>query len=151
MRWLLSEYILKGVFLGLLLFVALQQPSWLAIGGIFLCIVGGLALCLGVAGYGKIKKGYKVAGRWPAFILFLLLESPQLVYAGIIGGTLFGSYLARGDENPEWFLATFLGGAAVGLCFWALRHVADRGTRLGLSFALAVALGGGGYSGSATR
>src|SRR5207247_1184319 len=36
-------------------------------------------------------------------------------------------------------------GAAVGLCFWALRHVADRGTRLGLSFALAVGLAGGGY------
>lgn len=145
MRWLLSEYILKGVFLGLLLFVALQQPSWLATGGVFLCILGGLTLCLGVAGYNKIRQGYKVSGRVPAFILFLLLESPQLVYAGIILGTLVGTYVARGGENQEGFLATFVGGAVVGVCFWILRHVADKSTRLGLSFALAVLLAGGGY------
>jgi tetratricopeptide (TPR) repeat protein len=145
MRWLLSEYILKGVFLGLLTFVALQQPSGLAIGGVFLCIFGGLAICLGIAGYAKVQEGYKVAGRVPAFVLFLLLESPRLAYAGIILGTLVGTYVARGDENREWFLGTFLGGALVGLGFWALRHVADRSQRLGLSFALAAALAGGGY------
>jgi tetratricopeptide (TPR) repeat protein len=145
MRWLLSEYILKGVFLGLLLFLALQQPTWLAIGGVFLCILGGLGLCLGIAGYRKIREGYKVAGKVPAFVLFLLLESPQIVYAGIILGTLVGIYAARGDENREGFVATFLGGAVVGLCFWAMRHVADRNSRFGLSLALAVALVCGGY------
>ncbi len=58
MRWLLSEYILKGVFLGLLLFVALQKPGWAATGEFFLCIFGGQAACLGLAGYRKASKDW---------------------------------------------------------------------------------------------
>jgi tetratricopeptide (TPR) repeat protein len=145
MRWLLSEYILKGVYLGLLLFVALQRPTWLAIGGVFLCILGGLVGAIGFAAYKKIREGYNIKGRVPAFVLFLLLESPRYVYTGVILGTLLGTYVARGDENREAFLGTFLGGAAVGVIFWVLRHVSDRNVRLGLSLALAAALVGGGY------
>ena len=42
MRWPLSEYVLKGVFLGLLLYGALSAPDAAAAGRVGLWLVGGL-------------------------------------------------------------------------------------------------------------
>src|SRR5262249_44916342 len=95
MRWLQTEYILKGVYLGFLVFVALQEPDWRRIGLVALCTFGGLFLCLAVAGYRKWREGYRPRGRWPAFLLFLLLESPDLVYAGILLGLATGAFAVR--------------------------------------------------------
>src|SRR5260370_28020006 len=95
MRWLQTEYILKGIFLGLLLFVALQDPSWHATGRVALCTLGGLVLLLGVAAVQKVREGYQVKGRALPFILFLLLESPGLVYAGVLLGMALGTYWIR--------------------------------------------------------
>src|SRR5262245_27125947 len=46
MRWLNLEYVLKGIYLGLLVYVALQAPGWPALGVVALCLLGGLALSL---------------------------------------------------------------------------------------------------------
>jgi len=89
-----SEYVLKGIFLGLLLFVALKVPDASGVGRVLLCTLGGLAVALILAAWSKFREGYRVQGRLPAFLLFLLLESPTLVYAGILGGMLVGAYLA---------------------------------------------------------
>src|SRR5262245_41258362 len=95
MRWQQAEFILKGIYLGLLLFVALvlrERNSWQAIWLVGSCTFGTLALCLGVAGVRKLREGYRIRGRPGAFGLFLLLESPGMVYAGVLLGMLLGAY-----------------------------------------------------------
>ena len=52
MRWLQLEYVFKGIYLGLLLFVALQEPSWAHVGLVALCTLGGLGLCLAGGAFG---------------------------------------------------------------------------------------------------
>jgi hypothetical protein len=150
MRWLQSEYLLKGVYLGLVLYAALQQAatpeqSWDALARVNLLALAGLVLALVVAGLGKMREGYQVRGRLLIFTLFLLLESPTLVYAGILGGTLGGIAWVNqivGDQSrvSELFVSTLGGGAAAGLAFGALRQVRERLTRIGLILALAAGL-----------
>jgi tetratricopeptide (TPR) repeat protein len=141
MRWLHTEYILKGVYLGLLVFVALQETSWWDAGRVALCTAAGLVLFLAVSGVRKVREGYQIKGRVPAFILFLLLESPGLVYTGIILGTFVGAMWVRNPSADASYLpATVLGGAALGSVFGLLQQVRDRWARLGLSLALGVGL-----------
>src|SRR5258708_33285713 len=104
MRWCKTEYLLKGVLLGLLAFGALHTATaeevslavasrpWIGVGL-------GLVIGLGVAAWQKVREGYQVKGRLPAFLLFLVLESPGLVYAGILVGMAAGVLaLPRHDE-----------------------------------------------------
>jgi tetratricopeptide (TPR) repeat protein len=138
-----TEYILKGIYLGLLLYVALRAPDWQTVGLVAGCTLGGLALALVVAAVDKFRQGYRVQGRTLAFILFLLLESPGLVYAGILLGTAVGVLLGirRPDDSTDWGLVYAAGGgAALGVVFGALRSVERREARLGLSLLLAAAL-----------
>jgi tetratricopeptide (TPR) repeat protein len=153
MRWLQTEYLLKGVYLGLVLYAALQQAAahehaWDALARVNLLALGGLVLALLLAGLAKMREGYRVRGRLLIFVLFLLLESPTLVYAGILGGTLGGiAWVSQfaGDQTQlnELFLPTLGGGGAAGLAFGALRQVRHRLTRIGLILALGAGLVGG--------
>src|SRR5437868_928375 len=77
MRWEQIEFILKGVYLGLLLVVALEAPAWWQVGVIALYTVGMLALCVGGLALLKLREGYRVRGRLLGFILFLILENPR--------------------------------------------------------------------------
>src|SRR5437868_14175285 len=114
MRWLHTEYILKGIYLGLLLFAAIQEPDWTAAGQLLLCTLGGLTLALGVAAFAKFREGFRVHGRLPAFLLFLLLESPTLVYAGILLGTAVGAFRLRSpDRVNDLILIWCVGGGAL--------------------------------------
>jgi tetratricopeptide (TPR) repeat protein len=141
MRRLHTEYLLKGIFLGLLLFVALREPDWLALGLVALLTLGGLALFLCIAGYRRLREGYQVKGRFLAFLLFLILESPELVYAGILTGITAGALLLRKDgADTRLLLSTLGGGVLVGILFWLVRYVRQRWTRLGLSLLLASVL-----------
>ena len=86
MKWAKSEYILKGVFLGLLLFVSLQNLDWAETGRLAVFLAGGLVagLVIGAARQFRTLPGLL---RNPAgYFLFLLLENPVLIYAGIILG-----------------------------------------------------------------
>jgi tetratricopeptide (TPR) repeat protein len=165
MRWLQTEYLLKGVFLGLILYAALQLGSipsedgallrncLLAVNG---CTLAGLAVALLLAALAKFREGYRLKGRLLAFVLFLLLESPTLAYLGILGGAVGGIYLVRekleaagvpAQEALHGLLAPTLGGAAVaGLAFGLLRQVQHRLLRLGLILALAGGLVAAGLS-----
>jgi tetratricopeptide (TPR) repeat protein len=153
MRWLQTEYLIKGVYLGLVLYAALQQAAtpqygWDALARVNLLALGGLVLALIMAGLAKVREGYRVRGRLLIFTLFLLLESPTLVYAGILGGTFAGIVWVRQllGEQPrlnELFLPALGGGAIAGLVFGSLRQVRHRLTRVGLILALAVGLAGG--------
>jgi tetratricopeptide (TPR) repeat protein len=145
MRWQQSEYILKGVYLGLVLYAALQLaatpgPSAEALVKVNGAALGGLALALGLAALAKLREGYRVRGRLVLFFLFLLLESPTLVYAGILGGTLAGVLMLRPPEGDNLLLYTLAGGGLVGLAFGQLRQVRHRPYRLLLILAVAAAL-----------
>jgi tetratricopeptide (TPR) repeat protein len=140
MRWLLSEYLLKGVYLGLLLFVALQQPDWQSTGEVATFVGGGLALALAIAAAGKLREGYRVRGRLAPFILFLFLESPGLVYGGVLLGLALGAFAIRAPEAEQSLMAFLAGGAVLGLLFCLLRQVSHRWIRLGLSLALGIGL-----------
>ncbi|HEY7313935.1 MAG TPA: tetratricopeptide repeat protein [Gemmataceae bacterium] len=153
MRFLQTEYLLKGVYLGLVLYAALQQAAagayaWTALARVNLLALGGLVLALLLAGLAKLREGYRVRGRLLIFTLFLLLESPTLVYAGILGGTLGGIYwvsLLGGalSQLNDLFLPTLGGGAIAGLIFGSLHQVRHRLTRIGLIVALGAGLVGG--------
>lgn len=145
MRWLQAEYLLKGVYLGLLLFVSVQAataPSgWGAVAQSTLLTVGGLVVALAVAAILQVRQGYRPGARPLAFLLFLVLESPTFVYAGPLVGLALAAILQRRTEDDVPLLvATAAGGAVLGVLFGALRSVQARGARLGLSLVLAAAL-----------
>lgn len=141
MRWQQTEFILKGVYLGLLVLVAMQTPDWEQAAQVAAFALGGLVLGLGIIAYQKIREGFRIRGRLAGFVLFLILENPVLVYAGIITGLALGTYsILRQDD--AMILVPVLGGAALGLVFWLLRHVQDRRLRLWVGLGLAVALVG---------
>jgi tetratricopeptide (TPR) repeat protein len=144
MRWEQTEFLLKGFYLGLLVLVAMQDPSWLEAGQVALCAVAGLVVCLGIAAWQKLREGYRVRGRLSGFILFLLLENPVLVYTGLLLGLTVGAYsILRHDEEAVGALFPVAGGMILGQVFWYLRHVRDRKLRLWLGLGLAAALVGG--------
>ena len=147
MRWLHTEYILKGLFLGLMLYAALEAAKapppqdWQMLGHVNLGALAGLAGALAVGGLLKLREGYRVRGRLLVFVLFLLLESPILVYAGVIGGALVGLYLAMPDRpEMELLVAVIGGGAAVGVLFGILRQVRHKIARIGLILLLSAGL-----------
>src|SRR6516225_2650925 len=115
MRWPLSEYVLKGVFLGLLLYAALTAPNAAAAVPIGLWLIGGTAAGLIIAAGHKLSQGLRPAGRPLTFLLFVLLESPGLIYAGTILGLTFGAFSLSPDE--DWRLCGFTvgGGAILGI------------------------------------
>jgi tetratricopeptide (TPR) repeat protein len=146
MRGLQSEYFLKGLYLGLLALAGLHastraQPDWtlpLLLTGFTLA---GLVIAIALAGYAKVKQGYRVHGRLLPFILFLLLESPTLVYAGILLGTLAG-VLALGlmGDDINQIVMLVGGGVILGAVFGAVRQLTNHWARLGLSLAVGAAL-----------
>jgi tetratricopeptide (TPR) repeat protein len=153
MRWLKTEYILKGLFLGLLLFVALQEAQlkefgFAATARVTLLALGGVVLALGVAALLKLREGYRTRGNFVAFLIFLLLESSTLVYAGSLLGLGAGAYILRPDEGApleeyvRLLVYTAAGGALLGVLFGSLQTVQQRGTRLVLSLLMAILLGG---------
>lgn len=141
MHWSQLETVLKGIYLGLLVFVALQAPTWLQLTLVAGCVLGGLLLCLSWAAQARLREGYQVRGRLPAFVLFLLLESPDLVYGGILMGLAVSAVLIRGPQTPAALLPLCVaGGALLGLVLAQLGSWRDRRVRLGLGMAVAVLL-----------
>jgi tetratricopeptide (TPR) repeat protein len=145
MRWLQTEYLLKGIYLGLVLYAALHQaagtgPAWESLLRVNGCALAGLLIALATAALLKIRQGYRPRGRLAAYVLFLLLESPTLVYAGILVGTVVGIWLVRQPGLEDLFLPTVGGGAAAGLAFGLIRQVHDRMVRVGLILVAAGAL-----------
>jgi hypothetical protein len=146
LRWDQSEFLLKGVFLGLLVQVAWLSPSWDELAWLGAIVGVALALCLTIAAVRKLRDGYQVRGRVIGFILFLLLDHPTLVYTGLVGGLALGVvFTFRGREGGLGWDAyvPVAAGAALGMVLYALRHVRDRKTRVWLGLALAAALSAG--------
>src|SRR5271156_4881349 len=96
MRWLLIEATLKGLFLGLCALALARTSSYAETGRVALCVAAALAVVLGIAGMRKFREGYR--GRWPAFLLLILLESPGLVYGGVLVGMAAGVAFLGSDS-----------------------------------------------------
>jgi tetratricopeptide (TPR) repeat protein len=154
-NWQTTEFLLKGVYLGLLVTIAIRHPSpenplEVAYVGIF--VLAGLLLFLGMAAYQKIREGYRVGGRWLGFLIFLLLENPGMVYAGLLVGLSVGTWQyyklrpfdpAVEEAFPLEAVWPVLGGAVLGLIFYAMRFVRQPLQRFGMSLAMLAILVGG--------
>jgi tetratricopeptide (TPR) repeat protein len=158
MRGLHTEHVLKGVFLGLLLYVAVNVKDPIEAGYTAACAFGGLVLCLLLSAVLKFFRGFRVGGKPLAFLIFLVLDSPNLVYTGILSGTAVAALYVRGilpmmlyslglsgteappplDESQQWQLVGYLvAGAVLGFVFGILRQVQVRLYRVIFSLLLA--------------
>src|SRR5262249_55070686 len=141
MRWLISEYLLKGVFLGLLTYAALVAPDASAAGIVAGCTVGGLVIGLIVAAVLRAREGVRPSGKPLAYVCFLLLESPTAVYAGSIVGLAIGALAIRpSDADSQLLVATVGGGTLLGLGLVGLRMIPDARTRWIAALAGAIVL-----------
>jgi tetratricopeptide (TPR) repeat protein len=161
MRWAKAEYILKGVFLGLLLFVSLQRGlDWAATGRVALWLVGGFLVALVLAALRQFRD-IQGLGRNPVgFLLFLLLENPLLIYCGIVLGLagaaidylyhlkLATSALEQSTGVPQVLPDEanilgycVLGGALFGYGIGELRQIRHPLYRLGITAILCAAVG----------
>jgi tetratricopeptide (TPR) repeat protein len=142
MRWQYTEYILKGLYLGLLLYVALQEPTGPEVGQVALCVGAGLAGALGLAAARKLSAGQNIRGRILPFLVFLLLDNPGLVYAGTLIGLAVGAHWVEHAERQALLPYLVAAGIVLGLVFAQVHQVQDRRVRWGGSFALSAALVG---------
>ncbi len=155
MRWASSEYAMKGLFLGLLLYTALQaslptvtQPGEATqgqkTGAIALFMLGGIGAALGLAVFRQIRVVLRAIRRPFACFVFLLLENPLLVYLGVIGGLACGAFVEfphenSGDLKPNLIVLS-IGGAILGYGFGLIRDVRDSHYRLALGLGVGVAV-----------
>ncbi|QVL34621.1 hypothetical protein KIH39_12145 [Telmatocola sphagniphila] len=141
MRWKQSEYMLKGIFLGLLLFVALEGLDWSRTGIVAACLAGGLIVGILVAIGRHLKDLRQFQGKFVAYALFILLENPLSIYAGVILGLFAGAIWVRNPEVDETvFFYCVGGGAAIGLALGELRKIHDNLTRFVLALAVGAAI-----------
>ncbi len=143
MRWEQIEFLLKGVYLGLLLLLALQGPSWEQLGTVGAIAAGIFALCLAYSAIIKLREGYRPRNRWAMYAVFLILETPRTVYLGVIAGLLIGIYYVFQDRITEWPELVPLGiGTVIGVFFYVLRQIQLKGIRVWLGIGLTVVLVG---------
>ncbi|MCI0705334.1 MAG: tetratricopeptide repeat protein [Planctomycetia bacterium] len=103
--WHRNEYILKGLFLGLWVFFALQVPAdskaaWLDIAWVMGWVCTGLAVGYGLGMARLMSRGLKPWQNWRAFPILVLLESPLYIYSGIMIGLAFGVLSGREFAQP---------------------------------------------------
>lgn len=122
--WHRNEYILKGLFLGLWTFVALQvavDPNALRfdLPWVLGWVGAGLATGLILGTLLQMKRGVMPWHNIKAFPLVVLLESPTFIYCGIVLGLGLG--VVSGSSFSEPWAAPIAGW--FGLTFDDIRHV----------------------------
>ncbi len=117
LSWQQTEFLLKGVYLGLLVMIAwlVPQPHELAFIG--LATLGGLVLFLGVAALRKYREGFRPKGNWLGYLVFMLLENPGMVYAGLIVGLAVGTMFTFNRRVVHLGIDGDLAGAVLGVAF----------------------------------
>jgi tetratricopeptide (TPR) repeat protein len=163
--WHRNEYILKGLFLGLWAYLALQVPAdahrawgdiawilgWVGAGLVF-GLIGGTAL--------QMSRGLRPQQNWLAFPLLVVLESPTFIYTGTILGLLFAVVSGREFCEPwsgplasvfglsfdeirhrppasAWLSYCVAGGCVLGFGLYRMRQVEERLWRFWTGLALA--------------
>jgi tetratricopeptide (TPR) repeat protein len=125
--WHYKEYILKGVFLGLWVFFALQVPAEARAARIdILWVVGwvcaGLAIAFAAGAALQWSRGLRPWHNWAAFPLVVVLESPTFIYAGIMGGLVVG--VLSGTPGAESWASKLAG--TFGLSFNDIKHATSQ-------------------------
>ena len=116
--WHRNEYILKGLFLGLWTFVALQvavDPNAVRedLPWVLGWVAAGLAVGLLLGTFLQMRRGVMPWQNWRAFPLLVLLESPTFIYCGILLGLTTGVMSGREFAEPwagpiaNWFGLSF--------------------------------------------
>jgi tetratricopeptide (TPR) repeat protein len=136
MQRLQLEYAIKGLFLGLLLYVALQVESWNTFAQAVALMTALPAVLFTILTVAKLREGYRLRGRLFPFVLFLLLESPLLLSIGTILGMVAAVALVRQPNSDRFLVTAGLGGAAGGLLVWLLRYVRQRWVRFSMGLFL---------------
>jgi tetratricopeptide (TPR) repeat protein len=131
MRGPLIEYVLKGVFLGLLVYAGLTAPNATAAYGLAV----GLAAGVIIAAIDKLRRGFRIAGRPFTFLLFVLLESPVFIYAGTVLGLAVGTFALTPNEDSRLLAYTMGGGIVLGIGLAYLRGVRRPEVRFGVALA----------------
>ena len=90
LTWQQTEFLLKGVYLGLLVSIALLFTEPLHVLYVALITLAVLVGFVVTAAMRRIREGYRVQGRWLGFLIFVILDSPQMVYAGMLVGLIAG-------------------------------------------------------------
>lgn len=128
MRWVYAERLLKGVFFGLLAYAALVNPAPASAAVVAGCALAGIAAGLIVAAYRE--RGLRPNGRWPAYLLLLLLDHPQQIYGGVLAGFAIGVLATQPDGiDARLFPACIGAGLLLGISLLAFRAVRERRTR----------------------
>lgn len=135
------EYLSKGLFLGLWAYLALIEPP----RDVFFQVVGWTAGGLGIgvlAGiFQQILRGYRPGANPLGFLLMVLLDSPVLIYAGLIGGLGVGvTTLTDPPPDRDWLGYCALAGVVLGFGFHQVIQVQDRLWRLCLGLGIGGAL-----------
>lgn len=116
MRWLICEYLLKGLVLGLFGFAALAAPDGAAVARTVGIVALGLALGMTVAVFRSRRRGVRPQGRPMAVLLFVLLDNPWEIYAGIVFGAAVAAISLQSHATHGWLLPAAAGiGAVIGL------------------------------------
>ena len=166
--WHRNEYMLKGLFLGLWVFFALQVPAnsadaWKDILWVLGWVGAGLLIGVTVGTAKLMSRGMKPWNNWRAFPLLVLLESPLFIYAGVMlglgFGVLSGSPLVQPWSEPvarafgltwddikhtppvgDWLLYCVLGGALLGLGLYQMRKMENGQHRFLVGLGVAAAM-----------
>lgn len=159
------EYVRKGLFLGLWVFIGLQLPrsehQVEIIGWMLGCMGVGLAVGLILGVVQLFSRGITPWQNWVAFPLLLLLESPFLISTGLLLGLAVGvmsgmdfmkpvvdaigssfgvafEMLKYQDFAKEWAAYCMLGGVVLGVGLYRMRQIEDPLWRLILGFVVAI-------------
>ena len=159
------EYVRKGLFLGLWVFIGLQLPQSQyqgeVIGWMLGCMGLGLAVGLVLGIVQMMGRGIKPWNNWAAFPLLVLLESPFLISTGLllglaagvvsgmdfakpavdaIGGSLGITWEMLQYREPvrSWAIYCMAGGVILGVGLFRMRQIEDPMWRLILGFVVGV-------------
>lgn len=147
MRWLICEYLLKGLVLGLFGFAALAAPDGAAVARTVGIVALGLAAGVAVAAIRTRKRGIRPHGRPMATLLFVLLDNPWEIYAGVVTGAAVAVIGLQSHATHRWLLPAAAGvGAAIGLGLAWLRTLEPAKVRWIAAFCGAAVLSAGGIA-----
>jgi len=145
MNPILTEYVLKGIFLGLCAFGSIQagimdETPWEGFLRLNCLAWSGLAIGWIWAAYQERANLAKVSRNPISFLLFLNLEHSGAIYNGIIIGTCMGVLFAI-PQNTPLLMTTILSGIVLGACFAFSRKLKKNQGKIWIIFGVFVALG----------
>lgn len=146
MNPILTEYVLKGIFLGLCAFGSIQagmiEDNWAPVLTLNTLAWSGLAIGWIWAAFKERANLPKVSRNPLSFLLFLNLEHSGAIYNGIIIGTCLGVLFAI-PQNTPLLMTTILSGTVLGTSFAFSRRLKKNQGKIWIIFGVFVVLGTG--------